>query len=298
MSFDAVAIPADPSKLLVGPLGVVRIGYKGYDLGLTTDDTVLTMDADTKGIMYQQKGTKPADYVYTGIEYSLKTKFGEISTKLVSILLQAQRRIGANWGIGRSLYSSLSDNFAGPLKLSPVSGEDEASDDEGDILHFYTVIPILSGDFLNWGADTQRGLEVEFKILFHGFAEGESVTQKGAYGYLGDPVALDYPAISWPDVSGPEVTGIVADISAHTVEITFNAAPVLTGARVNGWAVAVKNGVAALATGGSVAGNVLTITFPVGFPAAVDDDFFVSLSAEAVTDFGGLNDVAPNTIQA
>ena len=59
------------SKLWEGPLGVIQMGFKGYDLGKTGADTTLTPDQDIKDIMYQQDGTKAADHVRTGQEMLL-----------------------------------------------------------------------------------------------------------------------------------------------------------------------------------------------------------------------------------
>ena len=74
------------SKLFDGPLGVVQVGFAGYNLGKTSQDTKLKPDIDIKDINYQQLGTKPADHVITGADWVLDAVFAEIKTELLKAL--------------------------------------------------------------------------------------------------------------------------------------------------------------------------------------------------------------------
>ena len=69
MSGFGKALTDKGSGLTAGPLGVIQIGYKGYDLGKTVDVAELQPDLDIKAITYQQNGTKEADHVITGANW-------------------------------------------------------------------------------------------------------------------------------------------------------------------------------------------------------------------------------------
>jgi hypothetical protein len=220
------AVFAGNSKLFEGPLGVVRVGFKGYDLGKTTADANLTPDQDVKDIMYQQDGTKAADHVRTGIDYVLAVTFGEIKTGLLKLLMAGISSLNASPAedsgtIDRSIYQSMRDNEGGALKVAAVDENGEAFDDLEHILNFYEAIPIVNAELVNWGADTQRNFPVEFRIKWHKFGTGESVTKVGAFGYWGDPTIEDVPALVWPDVDGPQIVTAIA-VSATSLEVTFN----------------------------------------------------------------------------
>jgi len=226
MSSVGGAVFSGISKLFSGTLGVTQIGYKGYDLGKTTADCVLTPDQDIKDIMYQQDGTKAADHVRTGIDYVLTATFGEIKTGLLILLMGGISKTNVNPAdddgvIGRSLYSSMRTNESGALKVAAVDSNGVPSASVQDIFNFYEVISIITGDLINWGADTQRNLAIEFRIKWHKFDTGESTLYQGAFGYWGDPSTEDVPAIVWPDVDGPRIVSATA-ISATELELIFN----------------------------------------------------------------------------
>jgi hypothetical protein len=81
------ALITNGSKLLEGPLGNVRIGFNGWDMGLTTEDTALVKEEDRKDILYSQTGTKAADHISTGQNLLLNCVFGEIKTQLLAQIL-------------------------------------------------------------------------------------------------------------------------------------------------------------------------------------------------------------------
>lgn len=214
------------SKLFSGPLGVVKVGFNGFDLGKTTAETMLAPDQDIKGIIYQQEGTKDSDSVRTGIEYILKCTFGEINTGILIQLMSGITSKNFNPTLdsgtfGRELYESMREADGGPLKIAAVDSNGEPLDTEESLIYCYEAIPIVTGDALNWGADTQRALVIEFRIKFHIFSTGESITKYGAFGYWGDPVVEDLPAVVWPDVNAPYIVSAVIQ-DAVDILLTFN----------------------------------------------------------------------------
>jgi hypothetical protein len=254
------------SALLAGPLGVVKIGFKGYDLGKTTAETQLVPDQDIKDINYQQDGTKPADKVRTGIVYKLTTQFGEISTGLLRLLMAGLGSDAAlpaeDFGvIGRSVYQSMRDTEAGALKIAACSADGVASEDDEDTLCFYEAIANINGALINWGADVQRNLPVEFTLFFHEFAVGESIALNGAVGYYGDPAESDVPAIVWPVVGAPQI--VSANVpSATSLVVTFNKSVAeVDGATTETKISASVDGVFKTPSTAVVAGAVLTLTF-------------------------------------
>jgi len=293
------ALLAGTSKLFSGPLGVVRIGFKGYDLGKTTDDAVLTPDQDIKDILYQQDGTKAADHVRTGVDMILSVTLGEINTSLLALLMSgvesALISAATDHGtVNRSIYQSMRTNEAGALKVAAVDENGAAYATLINIMMFYEAIPIINGDLVNWGADSQRNLPVEFRIKWHEFSTGESTLKTGAFGYWGDPTSEDVPAVVWPDVAGPAL--LTADASAAvTMLVTFGENIAFQTAFVAGHYVAEVEGAYVLPTAGVIATDHITLTFPAATFAA-NDDIKLSISPLALEDtqttpnaYGGVN---------
>jgi len=255
------------SKLFEGALGIVRIGFKGYDLGKTTADTTLTPDQDIKDIIFQQDGTKSSDNIRTGMEYVLNCVFGEISTGLLTKLMAgvSTKSVLSSTDSGtldKSLYQSMLDNEAGGLKIAAIDADGNALSSLENILNFYDAIPVVTGELINWGADTQRNIPVSFHIKWHEFASGESSTKVGAFGYWGDPTTEDVPAIVYPDVEAPIL--VSADsAAATTITVTFNENVAFKGggAFAVGTILAVVNGVAVLALSAAITAKVVTVTF-------------------------------------
>lgn len=259
------AVFSGNSKLFEGPLGIVQVGFKGYDLGKTTEDAVLTPDQDIKDITYQQDGTKAADHVKTGLDYVLTVTLGEIATGLLELLMagissQNTTPTDDSGTIERSLYLSMRDNEAGGLKVAAVDENGEPLSDLEHLLNFYEAIPIINGDLINWGADSQRNLPVEFKIKWHKFDVGESTTKDGAFGYWGDPTVEDVPPIVYPDVEGPIFVSAEAD-SATNLEIVFNENIAFqTAFQIDQW-LAKVNGAFLVPTAGIITLTAIALTF-------------------------------------
>lgn len=262
------------SKLFEGPLGVVQIGFKGYDLGKTTADSNLTPDQDIKDILYQQDGTKAADHVRTGIDYMLAVTFGEIKTGLLALMMagvstQNTSALDDTGTIDRSIYQSMRDNEAGVLRIAAVDENGEPFSDPEHLMNFYEAIPIITGELINWGADTQRNFPVEFRIKWHLFGTGESTTKTGAFGYWGDPTTEDVPAIVWPDVAGPIfVEAIATAATTMTVEFNENIA-FQTAFQAASW-IAKVNDLFVAPTNGVIATDTITLTFPAATFASGD----------------------------
>jgi hypothetical protein len=126
-----------------------------------------------------------------------------------------------NGVVGRSIYQSMKAQEAGPLIIAACDANGVPSDDVSDRFHFYSAIANIGDALVNWGADTQRGLSVEFTILYREFIPAESTTLKGAFGYWGSNVTCDLPAITWPLVGGPLITLAAVGV-ATTLLVDFD----------------------------------------------------------------------------
>ncbi len=218
------------SKLFEGPLGVVQVGFAGYDLGKTTADTVITPDQDIKDINYQQDGSKAADHVRTGIDYLLAVTFGEISTGLLDLLMSGISTQNVNPAadsgtIDRVMYESMRDVEAGGLKIAACDVNGTPLATLQNIMNFYEAIPIVNGDLVNWGADTQRNFAMQFRIKWHEWTAAELVTLTltggGAFGYWGTPATENVIDIGDYFSSAPRIDTIVAT-AATTILVTYD----------------------------------------------------------------------------
>ena len=285
------------TKLFAGPLGVVRIGFKGYDLGKTTADSNLTPDQDIKDVMYQQDGSKPADHVRTGMEYLLNVTFGEIKTGLLALLMAGlsggEDSADDDMVFDRSIFQSMLDNEAGVLKIAACDENGIALETTQNIIAFYHAIPIITGELINWGVDTQRNLPVQFRIKYHRFTAAELAaltrTEGGAYGYLGDPAdpAVDCTAVVWPDVLAPAIVTAEAT-AAVTMVVTFDENLEFQTAEVLGHYTAWVNDIAILCTAAAdpTGTAILTLTFP-ALTFEADDIITISISPAALEDASG-----------
>lgn len=189
------------SPLFEFPLGQCLVYFDGYLLGKTTADTIFKTDRDIKDILYSQDGTKPADWVATGELYSIDLTLGETKDELISVLDKSWvvDRDG-NALLDRDLYESYRENRAKGLKLVKVDGNGQPLTDDIYQFNFWEAIPVVNGDIMQFGADTQKNFQVTFNMAYHVFSVGESATYYGGYGYIGDPTVLDVPAIVWPPI--------------------------------------------------------------------------------------------------
>ena len=268
MSLGSAVFVGD-SKLFEGPLGVVQVGFNGFDLGKTTADTILTPDQDIKDINYQQDGSKAADHVRTGIDYLLAVTFGEISTGLLDLLMSgistSQTLATEDSGIiDRVMYESMRDVEAGGLKIASVNVNGVPSENLENIMNFYEVIPIINGDLVNWGADTQRNLAMQFRIKWHEYTAAELAalvvhTARGSFGYWGDPTDEDVPPIDAYFVTGPIIASAVVQ-NATDIDVTFNKDIAYQTAHAVGQIVISQDGVWLLSdSDGGIVSEVLTV---------------------------------------
>lgn len=214
------------SKLFAGPIGVVILGFEGYNLGKTTQESKLSPDLDIKDINYQQLGTKPADHVITGADWLVDAVLAEVKTETLKVLfpylVASSGTPGADSGVIKAdMYESMVSKYAGVLKIASVNASGAPSTEVEDTMYFYIAIPIINGDLINWGADTQRELPVQFRIKRKIFTAEESSTHASAHGYLGDPTVEGLPAAAWPDLEAPKILTAVASADT-TIEITWN----------------------------------------------------------------------------
>lgn len=161
-----------------GPLGVVQLEFGGLDMGKTMEDTTIERDEDIFDIMYQQDGTKPADYSKTGLLYVVKTKHAVITTDKMKKVMDDITVSGSGHSVklGRELYRSLRDTEAKVLKVKRVDSEGTPTTDDNYILVMYKAIPIVTSP-IDWGADTQRGIAIEYRCVWD--------DTENAFGYSG-----------------------------------------------------------------------------------------------------------------
>ncbi len=275
------------SQLWSGPLGVVRIGFEGYDLKKTVGDANLTPDQDVKDIMYQQDGTKAADHVRTGIDWVLNCVLGEISTGLITQIMAGVSTQNAtptedSGLIDRSIYQSMLTAEAGALRVIAVDENGVDLTDLEHILNFYQAIPIISGELINWGADTQRNLPIEFRIKWYEFPTPPG-SVLGAFGYWGDPTVEDTLALVWPDVEAPTLVTATADLATN-MDVVFNENIAFqTAFDATHYVVKVNGAYEATATGGIISTTELALTFPASTFTA-GDTIEVSISELALED--------------
>jgi len=278
------------SKLFEGPLGVVQVGFAGYDLGKTTADTVLTPDQDVKDINYQQDGSKAADHVRTGIDYLLAVTFGEISTGLLDLLMsgistQTSSPASDSGKIDRVMYESMRDQEAKGLKVASCDVDGTPLATLQNIMNFYEAIPIVSGDLINWGADTQRNFAMQFRIKWHEWTVTElatlSLSSGGAFGYWGDPSTENVIPIGDYFKLEPKIlTAIVQD--ATDIDVTFDKNIAYQTPWAAGHIVVDQDGVNLLsASDGAIVGAVLTIK-TVGMAAG--EDIRITISSISIED--------------
>jgi hypothetical protein len=262
------------SGLLTGPLGVVQIGYKGYDLGMTVDAATLKPDLNIKDILYQQKGTKAADHVITGADWMLSGSFGEINTQLLKII--APYLVGSNGTSGSdsgtfkaSLYESLLETVADVVKVAQVVDQ-VPSESVEDTMYFYKGIFLINADLINWGADVQRNLPFEIRLKGRKLTDAESTkyANKVVFGYYGDPVVEDVPAAEWPDLDAPYVvSSAVASATSVTLTLSENATEIAGAISTEQMVVKVDSKYV-IPTVVAYATNVITLTLPAASIAA------------------------------
>lgn len=244
-----------PSALMDGPLKNCLIGWAGYMLGKTTEDTQLMYDDDVKEITYSQDGTKPADHVITGSVMKLTATFAEIKTSMLSLMkFGVTRQSGggeaANLAFGRYTYTSLRQNKANVLRVYATDSSGTASTDDIDVANFYKAVPVIQENLINWGADTQTNFPVEFHIYYEKF-DGVSYSQvsggpAGSFGYFGAPADAKLPAASWPTVTAMPVLTSAEVTDSDTVTLTFGASVTEQTSAVAASVVLYINGVAAV----------------------------------------------------
>jgi hypothetical protein len=173
-----------------GVLGVVDIYYNGIYQGRTTADTEMAVTEDVKDIIFQQTGTQYDDKVPTGASHSIVCTFGQITTSRIEQWhpgFEASSS-GNSLKMGRNIYVSWKDN-AKVLELIRVDSEGTASTDPRHKITFYKAHPGITGNF-QWGADTQRNLNVTFFIFYD---DSES-----AFGYSGFATSVGLTPIPNP----------------------------------------------------------------------------------------------------
>lgn len=189
------------SPLFEYPLGQCLVYYKGYLLGKTTSDTIVKVDRDIKEILFSQDGTKASDWVCTGELYSMDLTLGETTDELIAILDKSWvSDNNGNMLLSRDLYESYKQNRSGGLKLIKVDGNGQPIDGDTYVFNFYEAIPVVNGEIMQFGADTQKNFQITFNFGFKIFTPGESSTHYGGYGYIGDPIELDCPELLWPPI--------------------------------------------------------------------------------------------------
>lgn len=205
------------------PLGQCLLYYNGFLLGKTTSDTILKVDRDIKDILYSQDGTKAQDWVNTGELYSIEVTFGETTEELISVLDPSWTIDNdGNALLGRDLYESYRESRGAEMKLIKVDGNGQPIAGDTYVFNFWEAVPVVNGEIMQFGADTQKNFQCAFYFGYHVFAAGESSTHYGGYGYIGDATDLDVPAIEWPPVPQTSIATGTVTPDAQTITITFD----------------------------------------------------------------------------
>jgi len=262
-------IISNGTGLLLGPLGQCKIGFKGWDLGKTTEETILSKEEDRLDVLYQQNGSKPADHVSTGTNYLLAATFGEISTQLLKQLIYSFNSQASEDGsgddsgtFGVDQFCSLRDNHAGPIRIAPLDCDGQELTDLEDILNYYDVLAMVDENLINWSVDTQRNIPVSFYIYLKEFGDDQvGGGPAAAFGYYGDPSVELVPATDWPDLEGPQITSAIAS-SATQIDLIFNETVALVGGSYTAGIIVKVNDDWVAPTTVIVATNTSTITLP------------------------------------
>lgn len=273
------------SALFDNPLGVVQMGYKGYDLGLTSADTTLKPDQDLKEITAQQKGTKNYDLVRTGIKWMLSATFTEMTTEKYAVLfpglVSTQGSAGSDSATYKGeLYKSLIENESGPLRSIAMKNGCVSNDIE-DEMNFYIAIPKITAEIANWGADTQRALVVDFEIYSYEYQVGQACY--AIHGYHGDPTLEGIPATDYPDLEAPYVTAAEVTLATEMTITMSEEMTLVSGVTAAEQIIVKVEGKFVAPTSVAFATNVITLTMPASTFTS-GDVVEVNMSAETVED--------------
>jgi hypothetical protein len=178
-------MPANPpigNNITEGVLGVVDLIFDDTYLGRTTADTEIIPEEDNKEILFQQAGTKPDDFIPTGINYRVNCTIGEITGPRIAKLQRGFEASAFNSGkLGKDIYVSRREN-AKVLKIVRVDSEGQRSTDPAMSMTFYKASPEITGTLFMYGADTQRNVPVSFYCFFD--------STELAFGYYGDASSM------------------------------------------------------------------------------------------------------------
>ena len=287
------------SGLLLGPLGQCKVGFKGWDLGKTTEETILSKEEDRLDVMYQQEGSKPSDHVSTGTNYLLSATFGEISTQLLKQLIYSFDSKASEDGTGDDSgtfgvkqFCSLRDSEAGALRINPLDCDGDELTDLEDTLNFYEVLALVDENIINWSVDTQRNIPVTFYIYLKTFGDDQVVSGPAkAFGYYGDPAVELVPASDWPDLEGPQITSAIAS-AATQIDLIFNENVALVGGSYTSGIIVKVNDDWIAPTGVVVSTTTSTITLPASSIAA-GDTVEISISDNVYED----TETTPNVME-
>ena len=162
-----------------GVLGVVLLTYNNVDLGKTIDEASIEFIEDIKDINFAQDGTQPFDKIPTGQAYQVTVQIGELTWARLSQLMRGITVGGSGHSalLGRDIYRSGRDNFSFPLVVTRADSEGVREVDPFYSLTFYNAFPMPTGAMGAFGADNQRGMEVNFYCFYNETNE--------AFGYAG-----------------------------------------------------------------------------------------------------------------
>jgi hypothetical protein len=268
------------SNIFKNPISTVWVKYNGYLLGCTLGGVTDTPDVDIQEIMCDQKGTKPQDWVYSGLLHVIATVFSEVNEELLSILVPGIENIigqpDAEMLLASRLYESLRAQKGAPLQLIR-SVNNEPSTDPDDIFTFYEVVPVITGELLKFTPDAQQTFPVSFNVVDKKLADvgNGSITEvvingstyTNAFGYLGTAANVGVagvPAADIPNRLGPQFNSAEAD-TATNLSITFNESVDSLAASPEGLVIATVNGAFVAPTAVAINGvddKILDCTFP------------------------------------
>lgn len=291
-------IPNSASKLFNKTLGVVQLGFDGWNLGFTSAEANIEIDEDIQDIFFQQLGTKASDHFRTGADVMVNATFAELNTNLIALLWPLMSKDIESTGddaaaIVPKYYESMVENESGVLRIVDVENTTPSNNIQ-DTMTFYNAIPLPQSPIV-WEAATQKNFVIQFKCKLRLFQPGESTTYTAGWGYIGDPSLIDMPAANWPDrfkpfIESETITG------TDTIELLFNKsiALVLGVTLQERFVVSVNNTFIVPITaiiGTAPDDNKITLTFAAASFAALDV-VLLSFTADSIEDSENRKNIA------
>jgi hypothetical protein len=209
-------------------LGPMQVFFDGVDVGATKDGVSVSGDVKGTGLVSDQSGTEPLDYVITGQAYKVKFTLCETQKKDNWKIAFPHSKLLTS-GPNKAVYQDLMvgkklSAVAKLLRLHPNLALD--ADKAGDHLFYKAVC--MSAVEIKYDAGTQIGLAVELMIL------PDTSVNPARYWLHGDP-AIGVVAATLVQASYTGTgNGVLSAITAGALAVTETLTATAVTAAVNG----------------------------------------------------------------